>query len=167
MTLLRFISLAGSAFSPQELSQNILAILKSTRADMEISNELLDMLGYESFDFVELLMKNRVRILTAHSENKGRQRKGPGFGPQITIQTEEDKFLEKLKKKEKKKKANRDEEPVEPVDPAVLRALREEALSQGPKTTILPNQGPRSTGPVFGTSMLPEGTTRKQFKVKC
>lgn len=35
--------------------------------DLVLSNDLLEMVGFESFDFVESLMKNRVRILTAES----------------------------------------------------------------------------------------------------
>jgi hypothetical protein len=105
----------------------------------------------------------------------------------VTIQTEEDKFVEKLRRKDKKKKAGKqgDQERSEAMDPALLRRQRfhlpltfylsssyltqnnnrEEALAQGPARTLLPDQGPRSSGPLFGSTMLPEGTTRKSFTV--
>ena len=93
--IVRITNLTGSAFSASELSSNILSLLKSNKSglyffqysilnstpkeiietnsisslpiDLVLSNDLLEMLGFESFDFVELLMKNRVKILGAHT----------------------------------------------------------------------------------------------------
>eukprot|EP00026_Physarum_polycephalum_P000144 Phypoly_transcript_00144.p1 GENE.Phypoly_transcript_00144~~Phypoly_transcript_00144.p1 ORF type:complete len:2136 (-),score=361.95 Phypoly_transcript_00144:17-6424(-) len=158
------INLTGSAFSASELSSNILSLLKSNKTDLVLSNDLLEMLGFESFDFVELLMKNRVKILAAQT-GQPRSKSNPTYGTQVTIQTEDDRFVEKLRRKEKKKKSGKqgDQEKSEALDPALLRRQREEALAQGPARTLLPDQGPRSHGALFGSSMLPEGTTRKSY----
>ena len=48
--------------TPEELTQTLYTILRSSKSDTELQSELFDLLGMESFDFVQLLLERRPEV---------------------------------------------------------------------------------------------------------
>jgi hypothetical protein len=100
----RFATGSGSPMHPTELASSITAYLLSSKTDLELQEQLFNFLGYASIEFVELLLKNRMRLVALAANRPG----GPGSGiaapsSSFIIQTKQDKLLEKLQRKEMQK----------------------------------------------------------------
>lgn len=140
-----------------------------------LQSELFDLLGDRGFDFVQMVLRNRVRILKTRM-GSGQQERGPSYGTGVTIQTQEDKLLEKIIKKEKKLNKERDGNNnnsggqsgqmggKKDFDPQVLRQQREASLKAPTLNlkNLLP-EGSTNTNAMRPTA-LPTGTTRTMFK---
>jgi hypothetical protein len=102
----RFAAGSGSPMHATELASSITTYLLSSKTDLELQEQLFNFLGYASVEFVELLLKNRMRLVALSTSRPGA---APG-GSNVTapsssfiIQTKQDKLLEKLQRKEMQK----------------------------------------------------------------
>lgn len=109
-------------FDDKKLCANIFTILRSGDSDESIQISLVELLGYEAFDFISELITNRSTIEhniknSGYNEqqSKGRvtapvqtEAKRPVYGAQFVVQSEKEIREEKRLRKEQKKamKAN-------------------------------------------------------------
>ncbi|KAG0745424.1 hypothetical protein G6F62_005146 [Rhizopus arrhizus] len=141
--------------SPQQICAEIFTTLRSGEEDIQIP--LVEILGYEAFDFIEDLISNRATIVhnimrmsnydeqqqhqfTKTTQNETRR---PVYGTQLIIQSEKELKQEKrLRKEQKKANKNKVEDDAHSIsmnilgfDGQDLRQAREDALinaSQAP-----------------------------------
>lgn len=145
--------------------------------DYELQDTLFELLGDSSFEFIQCLLSKRLEILSSMSGAKPPSSKGSHKEPrgqnlvgQITIMTEEDKLLEKLKRKEKKKGkpaasvTSPDEWIPKALDVQYLREHREQQLSQPITIGNLAAAGTLEYRGGGQKVVLPEGTVRKETK---
>lgn len=144
-------SLASQAGLDSELFfESIVKILLSSSSDGEIENDLLELIGYDSFDFLLEVISNRSQLANllhsglhtddrAHLDNKRIKELAnskPKYGAQVSIMTASDvkeiKSYRKAMKKASKQNNGRQTTEDLPFDPSELRRLREEALGKGP-----------------------------------
>jgi activating signal cointegrator complex subunit 3 len=141
------------------------------------------MLGMTSFEFVQLLIKKRLELLSftsgqqkASTSQQQHVPRGPKtYRPsaQIQVVTEDDKLLEKLQNKERKKRGGKDEAFPEEYLSSVglnakeLREEREYQLATAGEMGPLAASGTRSDkiGGYGQKVLLPEGTHRKDTKL--
>ncbi|KAJ0974006.1 hypothetical protein J5N97_015971 [Dioscorea zingiberensis] len=103
----------GSQLSGDELAMALCRVLQSNKAGDEIAGDLLDLVGDGAFETVQDLLMHRKDIVDAithgmsmlksekmHSNSQPRM---PSYGTQVTIQTESDRQIEKLRRKEEKR----------------------------------------------------------------
>ena len=167
--------------TPHELAATIFNTLKSQKSEMEIQGHLFDLLGENSFDFIQLLLKKRLDILSLSNNSSNTPSSSTSSTssthsptPQITVISEQEKYLEKLKRKERKKRGKEgnggtyEEELsiISGLSAKELRYERELALEEGLKSidTLAPSGSKIET--VYGNKMmLPEGTNRRDTKL--
>lgn len=132
-----------SGFSTQELCDTILMMLKSTRSNEELQNELFDLLGFDSFELIEALLQHRNNVLNGdlYAEEKKQtapttaaisEVRRPAYGCNVIVQTEKEiQMLKQVRKDEKrlqKHKGADDDDSDSDFDPLELRAKRIAAL---------------------------------------
>ncbi|KAJ9082208.1 putative steryl acetyl hydrolase mug81 [Entomophthora muscae] len=170
--------------------ESVVKILLSPCSDAEIESDLLELIGYDSFEFLAGLISHRSDISQLISQglqkeppsyNSKRMKElsstRPHYGAQVSIMSETEKLdLKKYRKDQRKAKQSNGKEKPD-LDPAELRRLREEALRKGPSLSYAPvNQaatvkypniyqagdGNANSLSAFGTKLvLPEGTVRE------
>ena len=137
-----------------EFTLTLLENLSSSRSDTELQTELFDLCGFERFDLIGAVLEHRQALVRSLKENKQAMKaeiisaaasiqgemgpSKPNFGCQVTVQSEEERTLQKLMRKEEKKinkllsKAGGQEEEEEEFefDPVDLRTKRQAALAQ-------------------------------------
>ncbi|KAK7076031.1 hypothetical protein SK128_002440, partial [Halocaridina rubra] len=122
-----------------ELSNSTMTLLCSPKADDELQNELFDLLGFERFELIQSLLKQRS-VIKNPSPNKQQKinallnglagqsgREHPTFGQSVTIMNEMEKQLLKQARKEEKKlfkaaKQLAEEDAPDDFSPETLRA---------------------------------------------
>ncbi|ESO93256.1 hypothetical protein LOTGIDRAFT_189896 [Lottia gigantea] len=163
--------------SISQLTQTVFDVLSSTRTDIELQNELFDLLGFDRFELIQMLLENRKRLVRSvvtevtkavlatldffllYLEPKNDR---PLHGCQITVQSEEEKRLAKLYRKEEKKMSKRggkksdDHTGEKKFDPKELKLQREAALRSAATAPLFitsrPSYQPREKYPfVFDT----------------
>ncbi|KAL6068513.1 activating signal cointegrator 1 complex subunit [Balamuthia mandrillaris] len=199
----RHAQIATTALSVKELAASVLRILSDRAlADLQLQSQLFELLGETSFEFIALLLQKRSEILSVYNNSRAggagpaaaQQPSGPSIGCQITITSEQDKFLQKLQRKEGRKNKRRaaKDGPIESDGrvatlsnsrqgtwlakvgwtedtAAALKKQREEQLAQNASATGLENLLPvgSTSDNTFGMQakiMLPKGSTRKNEK---
>eukprot|EP00897_Mesotaenium_endlicherianum_P001872 jgi/Mesen1/1712/ME000138S00568 len=106
----------GAQFSGDELAVSVFRVLDSESSGDEIAGDLFDLIGDAGFDLIQDLLQHRAELvqsgraaLAALKEEKaasaGVHSKAPRHGSQVSVQTESEKLMEKLKKKEDKRMA--------------------------------------------------------------
>ncbi|KAF9918433.1 hypothetical protein BX616_008873 [Lobosporangium transversale] len=135
----------------RRLSIDIFTILRSDKLDDDIQINLVDLLGFENFEFITALLTNRRTIVenvmsqttydfdsklpkSYKAEHHDSNYRAP-LGGNFTVQTEDEKWAAKLARKERKKYGARDEEDEAALSSAILgfdkedlRKAREEQL---------------------------------------
>lgn len=171
------IALSGAQFSGDELAITILHVLDSEGTGDEIAGELFDVIGDVDFDQIQKILQHRKDLLdSAHKglerlklekAGSGQQPRMPSYGTQVSVQTNFERQIEKLRRKEEKRSHRRAsgntafaESEVEWLSgvggfSALVKA------SEGFLDNLV-GQGDE-LGTFSGTS-LPQGTTRKVFK---
>lgn len=135
--------------TPRRLAIDIFTILRSDKLDDDIQINLVDMLGFDNFEFITALLTNRKLIvdnvmaqtsynpdveLKSHKHERNDNFRSP-VGTNFVVQTEDEKLAAKLARKERRKHGGRDEEDESAISSAMLgfdqddlRKAREEQL---------------------------------------
>lgn len=156
----------GLGLTSGELCTHIIDVLTSPRSDEALQNELFELLGFDRFEFIQLLLGNRKMlsknialeatreaILQVPKVKKEEQR--PTYGCQVTVQSEDERLLQKqIRKEEKrnfKKEYKKGDQSLNPsdlkamaFDPQELKLAREAALRNAKSRPLLTG---RSTQP--------------------
>eukprot|EP00794_Sanderia_malayensis_P000549 gene549-1206_t len=99
--------------SSENMSNAVFDLLSSSRNDAEIQNELFELVGFEAIDLIANLLKHRKELATSEKITgeffnkrigKGtEQSKQPVFASQVTIQSKQEKQMQKLIRKAERK----------------------------------------------------------------
>ncbi|PIK56650.1 putative activating signal cointegrator 1 complex subunit 3-like [Apostichopus japonicus] len=162
------VGLSGSkslGLSVEALCITLITELKSSKSNDELQNELFDLLGFECFELIEMVLKHRSDItsaahrgeafarITDHKKDKGN--KTPTYGSQVTIQSVKEKELAKQIRREEKKLARREGRSTRQengngeteFDADYLRLQREFALQDAKSEPLFKH--PRRRGPQY------------------
>lgn len=122
-----------------DLVNNLIDMLKSSRSNDELQNELFDFLGFDKFEIIQSILQNRklivqkveekdkkVRLREKMSQLEKLDKHRPIVGNQIIVQSEQEKqFLKQARKDERKlRNALRDDSTDESDDDLSLNKLR-------------------------------------------
>nr|CAD7458407.1 unnamed protein product [Timema tahoe] len=131
-----------SGLSIEEFLETVVTMLRSGRTNDELQNELFDLLGFDRFELIQMLLQHRTDIVysAAIAEEKkliiskaAPDLRRPNYGCQVVVQSEQEKQLIKQARKEEKKiskvMTKEDDEEQQPeFNPVDLRAKRQAAL---------------------------------------
>ncbi|OVA13103.1 hypothetical protein BVC80_8285g13 [Macleaya cordata] len=163
---------SGSQLSGDELAMTLCQVLDSDKAVDEIAGDLLDLVGDSAFETVQDLLKHRaidvdairhgLVVLKSEKMTPNSQPRMPRYGTQVTIQTESEKQIDKLRRKEEKRHRRGTELGVEHgLSAGNFSSLLQASERKGLFDDLIGSgQGPNS----FSVSSLPQGTARKHFK---
>ncbi|KAL6011996.1 hypothetical protein ACLOJK_002466 [Asimina triloba] len=162
----------GSLLSGDELAMALCRVLESDKAGDEIAGDLLDLVGDGSFETVQDLLLHRKKlveairhgmlILKSEKLTSDAQPRMPSYGTQVTIQTESERQIDKLRRKEEKRYKRGTDHLAENdfhagnfsslLQASERKNIFDDLIGSGP--------GPRA----HSVSALPQGTLRKHFK---
>ncbi|CAG8574007.1 14593_t:CDS:10, partial [Acaulospora morrowiae] len=181
---------ADGAITPTNLCTRIFTILRLEMDDDEIQAKLVDLLGFENFEFVTMLITKRSEIgisedSVPHHRPTLLEPIRPSYGSQVTIQFESDaKQQKRIRKEHKKNMKKRNAEDEETLSANILgfsdesRLARENQLRTARNSPLPPQfsaptenfkhvYGKSQSGSVltvFGNRFsLPVGTERKDY----
>lgn len=115
----------ASGLNAGDLRNAVFDVINSTKSNDEIQNELFDLLGFEAFDLIQLVLQHRTDIIQAHIKQEKqmsalgseyqyidplRKHNKPIPGQQVTIQSEQEKALLRKMQKEERKLMRKDPE---------------------------------------------------------
>ncbi|XP_021733961.1 DExH-box ATP-dependent RNA helicase DExH14-like isoform X1 [Chenopodium quinoa] len=163
---------SGSQLSRDELAMTICRVLDSDKHGEEIAGDLLDLVGDSAFETVQELILHRKQLVEAISHGllvlrsdkspSNAQPRMPSYGTQVTVHTESEKQIDKLRRKEEKRHKRGVGQGIEDdfsstsfsslLEASERKNLFDDVIGKGP--------GPQS----LGVSALPQGTVRKHFK---
>ncbi|OQU93017.1 hypothetical protein SORBI_3001G457800 [Sorghum bicolor] len=161
----------GSMLSGDELAMTLCRVLLSNKAGDEIAGELLDLVGDTAFEIVQDLLLHRkelvdaiqhgLSILKSEKMTSGNQPKMPTYGTQVTVQTESERQLDKIRRKEEKRSkrgadSGNSDIGVDDFSSLLLASERKKPFDD----VIGTGEGSDS----FTVTSLPQGTTRKHMK---
>ncbi|KAG0045399.1 hypothetical protein BGZ83_009400 [Gryganskiella cystojenkinii] len=162
----------SAAMTSKRLSIDIFTILRSDKPDDDIQIQLVDLLGFENFEFITALLTNRAAIvsnvmsqsaynpdveLPKSNKHDRHEVYRSAVGSNFTVQTEDEKLAAKLARKERKKHGGRDEEDEAAVSSAILgydqedlRKAREDQLRNNASMPLASSQQRTNfTGPDY------------------
>ncbi|KAF6165072.1 hypothetical protein GIB67_000656 [Kingdonia uniflora] len=164
--------MSGSQLSGDELAMTLCQVLDSDKPGDEIAGDLLDLIGDNSFEIIQDLLKYRkelvdaihhgLHVLKTEKMASNSQPKMPSYGTQVTIQTESEKQIDKLRRKEEKRHRRGAEQGSEhEFSTGNFSSLLQASEQKNPFDELIGNgKGPLS----LLVSSLPQGTLRKYFK---
>ncbi|KAF9426913.1 hypothetical protein BGZ94_005813 [Podila epigama] len=146
----------------KRLSIDIFTILRSDKPDDDIQINLVDLLGFDNFEFITSLLTNRrtivdnvmaqttytpgMEISKGHKHDRNDNSRSH-VGSNFMVQTEDEKLASKLARKERKRHGGRDEEDEAAVSSAILgydqedlRKAREEQLRNNASMPLASSQ---------------------------
>lgn len=149
--------------SLHDATNTLFELLCQSKSDTELQNELFELLGFDRFELIELILSRRQEIIGMTQQKKNKpvavqkaNMTRPVYGCQVTVQTEDERRLQQLIRRDEKKQARRKEGDVEvgeskalPFDPSELRARREAALLEAASSALFSAGG-------RGTALPPE-----------
>ncbi|KAG0246557.1 Sec63 Brl domain-containing protein [Mortierella sp. GBAus27b] len=157
--------------TPKRLSTDVFTILRSDKQDDDIQMNLVELLGFDNFEFITALLTNRRTIVdnvmaqTAYNpdgdRSKGHKHERHDnnrtmIGSNFTVQTEDEKLAAKLARKERRKHGGHDEEDESAVSSAILgfdqedlRKAREDQLRANASMPLASSQHKSVTGPDY------------------
>ena len=112
---------SGLPLPPAEFALTLAELLASERSSDDLQAELFDLLGFDRIDLIQNVLKHRSDIVKSHQLNKkmlkyeiansaaansnigDNAQQMPSFGPQVIVQSEDEKQLRKQVRKEEKK----------------------------------------------------------------
>lgn len=168
---------SGAQFSGDELALTLLCVLDSEGTGDEIAGELFDIIGDVDFEQIQKILQHRGNLVdAAHRglENLKLERVGntqqprmPSYGTQVSVQTDFDRQIEKLRRKEEKRNHRRGsgntafaESELEWLTGAGGFSALVNA-SEGFLDSLIGQGHEKGT---FSGTALPQGTARKVFK---
>ncbi|XP_055829264.1 DExH-box ATP-dependent RNA helicase DExH14 [Solanum dulcamara] len=155
-----------------ELAMAICRVLDSEKPGDEIAGDLLDLVGDGAFETVQDLIMHKKEIvdaihhglieLKADKMSTGGQSRAPSYAVQVTVQTESEKQIDKLRRKEERKHRRGTNNGVEgDLSTVSFSSL----LHASEKKYIFEDLIGHGEGPnTLGHTALPQGTTRKHYK---
>ncbi|PON68968.1 Activating signal cointegrator 1 complex subunit [Parasponia andersonii] len=161
-----------SQLSRDELALAICQVLDSDKPGEEIASDLLDLVGDSEFETVQDLISHRkelvdcirhgLLILKSDKVSSTSQSRMPSYGTQVTVQTESEKQIDKLRRKEEKRHRRGAEYGAEGDLSAVnFSSLLQASETKSPFDDLIGSgQGSQS----LAVSALPQGTVRKHRK---
>ncbi|VAI08394.1 hypothetical protein VPH35_074051 [Triticum aestivum] len=161
----------GSMLSGDELAMALCRVLRSNKAGDEIAGELLDMVGDGAFEIVQDLLSHRkelgdaiqhgLTILKSEKLSSNNQPKMPTYGTQVTIQTEYERQLDKIKRKEGRRAKRGAENGMNDFGADDFSSLLLASERKQPFDDMIGTGEGESS---FQVTSLPQGTTRKHMK---
>lgn len=156
----------SSQLSGDELAIALCRVLLSDKAGDEIADDLLDLVGDGAFETVQALLSHRkvlveairhgLHILKSEKLSSSTQPRMPSYGTQVTIQTESERQMDKIRRKEEKRQRRG-------ADYASAHDFVAESFS----SLLLASQKKQPFDDLIGTGQgsrkgggLPSGTTR-------
>ncbi|KAH6801139.1 U5 small nuclear ribonucleoprotein helicase [Perilla frutescens var. hirtella] len=167
----RIVRASTSQLPRDELAMTICRILDSEKPGDEIAGDLLDLVGDSSFEIVQDLIMHRkdlvesihhgLLVLKSDRSSSNTQIKYPSYATQVTVQTESERQIDKLRRKEEKKNRRGTDHGAEND----LSSFSFSSLLQASeKKTILDDLVGQGDGAQFAATALPHGTVRKHYK---
>ncbi|XP_047939428.1 DExH-box ATP-dependent RNA helicase DExH14 [Salvia hispanica] len=167
----RIVSASTSQLPRDELAMTICRILDSEKPGDEIAGDLLDFVGDSSFEIVQDLIMHRkdlvesihhgLLVLKSDRSTSNTQIKYPSYATQVTVQTESEKQIDKLRRKEEKKsRRGMDHGTENDLSSFSFSSL----LQASEKKNILDDLVGHGDGAQFAATALPQGTVRKHYK---
>ncbi|KAJ8773139.1 hypothetical protein K2173_028316 [Erythroxylum novogranatense] len=168
----RIVNGSNSQLSRDDLAMAICRVVDSDKPGEEIASDLLDLVGDNAFEIVHEILLHRKELVDAIHRGfsvlrsdklaMNTQLKMPSYGTQVTVQTETERQIDKLRRKEEKRHRRGTEYGVENeasgtsfsslLEASERRNLLDDAIGSGP--------GPHS----MLVTALPQGTLRKHYK---
>ncbi|KAL0384901.1 UNVERIFIED_CONTAM: DExH-box ATP-dependent RNA helicase DExH14, partial [Sesamum radiatum] len=167
----RIIRASSSQLPRDELAMTICRILDSDKPGDEIAGDLLDLVGDSSFETVQDLVMHRkdlvesihrgLLVLKSDKSTSNTQVRLPSYATQVTVQTESERQIDKLRRKEEKKHRRGTDHGNENE----LSSLSFSSLLQASeKKNFLDDIVGHGDGTQFAATALPQGTVRKHYK---
>uniref|UniRef100_A0A0E0KAG9 RNA helicase n=1 Tax=Oryza punctata TaxID=4537 RepID=A0A0E0KAG9_ORYPU len=161
----------GSVLSGDELAKALCRVLLSNKAGDEIAGELLDLVGDAAFETVQDLLSHRkelvdaiqhgLMILKSEKMSSSNQPKMPTYGTQVTVQTEYERQLDKIRRKEEKRGKRGAETGTNDIFSDDFSSFLLASERKQPFDDVIgTGEGANS----FTITSLPQGTTRKHMK---
>lgn len=161
-----------SQLSRDELALAICQVLDSDKPGEEIAGDLLDLVGDSAFETVQDLISHRkelldcihhgLLVLKSEKMSSTSQSRMPSYGTQVTVQTESEKQIDKLRRKEEKRNRRGAEHEIEgDLSSVNFSSLLQASENKSPFDDMI-GSGQGSHLPAV--SALPQGTVRKHFK---
>ncbi|KAJ7519602.1 hypothetical protein O6H91_20G045600 [Diphasiastrum complanatum] len=167
----------GLDLSGDELALAICRVLESDASGDEIAGHLFDLVGDSGFDLIQMLLQHRKmlveevhRAVTTAKSGKGSlasQHRMPSYGTQVSVRTDSERQIDKLRRKEEKRHARQmfatnSSELDEFVGGGGFLALVEASEADSRLLENLIGKGDRASG--LSGSSLPKGALRKAYK---
>ncbi|RVW85572.1 DExH-box ATP-dependent RNA helicase DExH14 [Vitis vinifera] len=176
-----------SQLSPDELAMAICRVLDSDKPGEEIAGDLLDLVGDNAFEMVQDIISHRkdltdaihhgLLVLKSEKAASNSQSRMPSYGTQsamevpslallewagVTVQTESERQIDKLRRKEEKRHRRGSEYGVgDNLLAANFSSLLEASENKSPFDGLIGSgEGPHS----LPVTALPQGTLRKHYK---
>lgn len=166
----RIVRQSISQLSRDDLAMAICRVLDSDKPGEEIAGDLLDLVGDSAFETVQDLISHRKQLVDAirhgmlllKSEKtaSNSQSRMPSYGTQVTVQTESERQIDKLRRKEEKRHRRGTEYAAEnDVSSTSFSSLIEASERKNPLDGLI-GSGQGS----IAVTALPQGTVRKHLK---
>ncbi|KAJ7978726.1 DExH-box ATP-dependent RNA helicase [Quillaja saponaria] len=161
-----------SQLSQDELAMAICRVLDSDKPGEEIAGDLLDLVGDSAFETVQDLILHRkelveaihhgLLILKSDKLASNAQSRMPSYGTQVTVQTESERQIDKLRRKEEKRHKRGIEYGVDnDLTAANFLSILQASERKKPFDDLIGSGGGSESLPV---TALPQGTSRKHYK---
>lgn len=161
-----------SHLSRDELAMAICLVLDSDKPGEEVASDLLDLVGDSAFDTVQDLILHRKElvdaihhgfsILKSEKMATNTQSRMPSYGTQVTVQTESERQIDKLRRKEEKRHRRAEFGIESNLSAADFSSLLQASEKKSPFDDLI-GSGPVSQSSLAVTA-LPQGTVRKHYK---
>ncbi|KAL3528461.1 hypothetical protein ACH5RR_007783 [Cinchona calisaya] len=155
-----------------ELAMAICRVLDSEKPGDEIAGDLLDLVGDSAFEIVQDLIMHRKElvdaihhglfVLKSDKTASSVQSRMPSYGTQVTVQTESERQIDKLRRKEEKKQRRGTDHGVDnDLSAMTFSSLLQASEKKGLFDDIIGRGDGAHELPV---TALPQGTIRKHYK---
>ncbi|KAK3015088.1 hypothetical protein RJ639_006650 [Escallonia herrerae] len=169
---------SSSQLSGDELAMAICRVLDLDKPGDEIAGDLLDLVGDSAFETVQDLITTFYKVenhrkvlvdavhhglLVMKSDKKGTgtQSRMPSYGTQVTVQTESERQIDKIRRKEEKKHRRGTDHGVEnDLSALSFSSLLHASEKKSPFDDLI-GRGEANT---LAVTSLPQGTVRKHHK---
>ncbi|KAK9021319.1 hypothetical protein V6N11_011314 [Hibiscus sabdariffa] len=167
----RIVRGSTSQLSRDDLAMAICRVLDSDKPGEEIAGDLLDLVGDSAFETVQDLLSHRkelvdaihhgLSVLKSEKMTSSSQSRMPSYGTQVTVQTESEKQIDKLRRKEEKRNRRGTEYGAESdMSAASFSSLLQASEKKSPFEDLIGSGQANS----LAVTALPQGTVRKHFK---
>ncbi|KAL9254447.1 DExH-box ATP-dependent RNA helicase DExH14-like protein [Drosera capensis] len=163
---------SSSQLLGDDLAMAICRVLNSDKHGEEIAGDMMDLVGYASFETVQDLISHRkvlvdainhgLMVLKSDKSASNRQMQMPSYGIQVTVRTELEKQMDKLRRKEERRNKRGGAYGLEDDVSAASFSSLVEASEKGNLFDDLIGSGQGAES--FSISALPQGTERKHYK---